>query len=167
MWPRWQSNPNPAKFVDDLCNFVCPTLWFPLRRVWGQPKHFLDGGEEDVMPWPCQEVMPGSKMCQRSRWSSLCPPGSGGEGWDWFSFVSEKWLCPSCSGAGARVAAKVLPARTAGDSAAHRGWTHTFALLGGAHRGLRLVFLFYKLLISLKKSSFVLLLRFVLLLHPW
>lgn len=52
-----------------------------------------------------------------------------------FSFVSEKWLCPSCAGAGARVAAKVLPARTAGGSAAHTGWTHTQGLLWGAAEG--------------------------------
>lgn len=102
-----------------------------------------------MLPWPCQEVMPGSEMCQRSRWSSLCLPGSGGEGWDSFSFVSEKWLCPSCSGAGAGVAAKVLPAGTAGGSAAHTGWTHAHALLGAAQRGLCLIFLFfYKLFIS-------------------
>lgn len=31
-----------------------------------------------------------------------------------FFFVSEKWLCPSCAGAGAGAAAKVLPARGAG-----------------------------------------------------
>lgn len=120
-----------------------------------------------MLPWPCQEVMPGSEMCQRSRWSSLCLPGSGGEGWDSFSFVSEKWLCPSCAGAGAGVAAKVLPAGTAGGRAAHRGWTHTHTLLGGAQRGLCLLFLFCMLFISFLKSSFVLLLRFVLLLHPW
>lgn len=71
-------------------------------------------------------------------------PGSGGEGWDLFSFVSEKWLCPSCAWAGAGVAAKVLPAGTAGGSAAHTGWTHTHTLL----RGLCLVFLFCKLFIS-------------------
>lgn len=120
-----------------------------------------------MLPWPCQEVMPGSKMCQRSRWSSLCPPGSGGEGWDLFSFVSEKWLCPSCAGAGARVAAKVLPAGTAGGSAAHTGWTHTHAPLRGAAEGFVSAFPFLKVTSFIKKSSFVLPLRFVLLLHPW
>lgn len=44
MWPMWQLNPNPAKFVDSLCNFVRPTLWFPLRRVWGEPEGSMDGG---------------------------------------------------------------------------------------------------------------------------
>lgn len=40
-----------------------------------QDVRWMEG--EDVLP--CQEVMPCSQMCQRSRWSSLCLPGSGGE----------------------------------------------------------------------------------------
>lgn len=64
---------------------------------------------KDVPLQLCQGVKAGSQMCQRSRWSSLCLPGSGAEGWDLFFFVSEKWLYPSCAGAGAGAAAKVLP----------------------------------------------------------
>lgn len=30
--------------MDDLCNFVHLTFWFPLRRVWGEPERFMDGG---------------------------------------------------------------------------------------------------------------------------
>lgn len=97
---------------------------------------------EDVLP--CQEVMPGSEMCQRSRWSSLCPPGSGGEGWDLFSFVSEKWLCPSCAGLGPGWLPRCfLP----GLQHCPQGLdTHTLPS-GGAHRGLGLAFLFYNLFI--------------------
>lgn len=65
----------------------------------------------------------GSQMCQRSRWRSLGLPGSGPEGWDLFFFVSEKWLYPSCAGAGA--AAKVLPAGAAGGKLQGAGPTHS------------------------------------------
>lgn len=79
--------------------------------VWGKTK-LIEKGTCTITALPGGEGS--SQMCQWSRWSSLCPLGSGAEGWDLFFFVSEKWLCPSCAGAGAGVAAKVLPARGAG-----------------------------------------------------
>jgi len=80
------------------------------------------------------------KCASRSRWSSLCLPGSGAEGWDLFFFLSEKWLYPSCAGAGAGVAAKVLPSC--------RSWTRTQPF-GSIRRGIYIC-----LLCFLQKSSF-------------
>lgn len=53
-----------------------------------------------------------------------------------------------------------------GCSTAHRGWTHTHSLLGGL-TGVWVWLSFFITYLFDKKSSSVLLLRSVLLLHPW
>lgn len=95
-------------------------------------------------------------MCQQSKWSSLYLPGSRTEGWDLFFFVNEKWLYPSCAGAGARAAAKVLPVRAVGGTllTPSEGLDLHLAFWGDQESDLCLVFLIILLLFKNQEKGF-------------